>query len=55
MIVEGRPRHSAKMPDDLFGSELITPPLTVRAELELAGQLAVEHLRAEVRDAVAHR
>jgi LacI family transcriptional regulator len=40
--------------DDIFGSELITPPLTtVRAELELAGQLAVRHLLAQVRDDVA--
>lgn len=40
--------------DDIFGSELITPPLTtVRAELELAGRLAVEHLLAEVRDDAA--
>lgn len=35
--------------DDIFGSDLITPPLTtVRAQLELAGQLAVRRLLAEV-------
>jgi LacI family transcriptional regulator len=40
--------------DDIFGSDLITPTLTtVRAQLELAGQLAVRHLLAEVRDDVA--
>ena len=37
--------------DDIFGSDLITPPLTtVRAQLMVAGERAVGHLLAEVRD-----
>ena len=37
--------------DDIFGSDLITPPLTtVRAQLVTAGERAVRHLLAEVVD-----
>ena len=35
--------------DDIFGSELIVPPLTtVRSQLELAGHRAAAHLLAEL-------
>ena len=56
-VMQAAAGHGARVPgrfsvvgfDDIFGAELITPPLTtVRAPLQLAGELATRLLLAEI-------